>query len=136
MISKTKLIVRYQETDQMGIVHHSNYPVWFEAARTDFIKKVGISYSEIESKGLLLPVIELNCCYKGSARYEDNIVVKTHIDSMTGVRIVFSYEVFIEGNEKPITTGQTTHVWTTKDLKPVNLKKHMPELYELLSQCL
>jgi len=136
LVTETKLTVRYAETDQMGIVHHSNYPVWFEAARTDFIRKVGISYSEIESKGLLLPVIELNCCYKGSARYEDNIVVKTHIDSMTGVRIVFSYEVFIEGNEKPITTGQTTHVWTTKDLKPVNLKKHMPELYELLSQCL
>jgi len=136
LVTETKLTVRYAETDQMGIVHHSNYPVWFEAARTDFIRKVGISYSEIESKGLLLPVIELNCCYKGSARYEDNIVVRTHIESMTGVRIVFSYEVFIEGNEKPITTGQTTHVWTTKDLKPLNLKKHMPELYELLSQCL
>jgi len=71
LTSETRLVVRYAETDQMGIVHHSNYPVWFEAGRTDFIKGIGLPYSKIEEKGILLPLIELKCCYRGAARYED-----------------------------------------------------------------
>ena len=79
MTTETNLIVRYAETDQMGIVHHSNYPIWFEAARTDYIKKIGLPYSKIEERGLLLPLIELNCKYKGAARYEDEVVIKTKL---------------------------------------------------------
>jgi len=62
-ISETEIIVRYAETDRMGIVHHSNYPIWFEAARTDFIKNLGMSYSKIEERGFMLPLIGtyINC---------------------------------------------------------------------------
>ena len=68
MQAETKIITRYSETDQMGIVHHSNYAVWFEAGRTDFFKKVGFSYKEIEGRGILLPLYEMNCKFKSPAR--------------------------------------------------------------------
>ena len=133
-ISETRLTVRYAETDQMGIVHHSNYPIWFEAGRTDFIKKLGFPYSKIEGKGCLLPLIELKCFFKGAAKYEDEVVIKTRIKEMTVVRIVFYYEVYRNGNPNLITSGETTHAWTNTDLKPVNIKKHAPEIYRLMNE--
>ncbi len=129
------LTVRYAETDRMGIVHHSNYAVWFEAGRTEFIKQSGISYSHIESLGIMLPLLELHCKYINSSTYEDNIIVRTSIKSYSKARLNFKYEVFKSDNMKnPITTGETSHVWTTSDLKPINLQKHYPELYEIIEK--
>lgn len=129
------LTVRYAETDRMGIVHHSNYPVWFEAGRTEFIKQSGISYSYVESLGILLPLLELQCRYISSSTYEDSIIVRTSIKSYSKTRLNFKYEVFkAEDMEHPITIGETSHVWTTKDLKPINLQKHYPELYEMIEK--
>ena len=79
MISESKIIVRYQETDQMGIAHHSVYPVWFEVARTDFIKKLGITYSEIEKMGVMLPLTEVTCKYYKGTRYEDELTVTARV---------------------------------------------------------
>lgn len=128
----TTFTVRYAETDAMGIVHHSNYPIWFEAGRTDFIKQLGMSYSEIEKRGLMLPLLELKCCYKGAARYEDEITVKTSLKEMSYTRLIFRYEVFKNGDQELITTGETMHVWTNSQLKPVNLKKAAPDIYHLI----
>lgn len=136
LISETKIIVRYAETDQMGIVHHSNYPVWFEAGRTDFIRKMGMPYSKVEENGAMLPLIELNCRYKGFAKYEDEITIKTSVKENTGIRLAFHYEVFRNNEADPITTGETIHVWTNTNLKPVNLKKFRPELFELVNSAL
>lgn len=130
--SKTEITVRYAETDQMGIVHHSNYPVWYEVGRTDFIKAIGMSYSDIEQKGFMLPLIELKSCYKGSARYEDELIVTTKIKQITYTRITFYYEVYNKNENVLINYGETTHVWTTKELKPVNMKKKAPEIYDLM----
>ncbi len=129
------LTVRYAETDRMGIVHHSNYPVWFEVGRTEFIKQSGISYSRVESMGIMLPLLELHCKYINSSTYEDNIVVRTSVKSYSKARLNFKYEVFKSDNMvNPITTGETSHVWTTCDLKPINLQKHYPELYEIIEK--
>lgn len=135
-VSKTKLVVRYAETDQMGIVHHSNYPVWFEAGRTDFIRQMGLPYSKIEETGAMLPLIELKCSYKGYAKYEDEIVVKTSIKDYTGIRLAFHYEVYKAGCEDAVNIGETIHAWTNKDLKPVNIKKFKPEIHELIEKAL
>lgn len=133
-VSETKFIVRYAETDQMGIVHHSNYPVWYEAGRTDFIRKMGMPYSKIEETGILLPLIELKCAYKGAARYEDEITVKTSIKEYSGTRIIFNYDVYRNSDPTLINRGETVHVWTNKELKPLNIKKHSQEIYELILQ--
>ncbi|MCX7746283.1 MAG: acyl-CoA thioesterase [Clostridia bacterium] len=132
--SETKLTVRYAETDQMGIVHHSNYPIWYEAARTDFIKSIGMPYSKIEEKGALLPLIELKCSYLSSAKYEDELLIKTSVKEFTYTRLTFYYEVYKMNQNELINRGETAHVWTTKELKPVNIKKYMPEIYELLKK--
>ncbi len=137
LVSETKTTVRYVETDRMGIAHHSNYPIWFEIGRTDFIRQVGISYSEMEKKGLLLPLIELKCSFKDSVTYEDSITILTRIKKLTYSRLILYYEIFKEGEEgKPITTGETTHVWTNSDLKPININKHFPDIYKMLSNAL
>ncbi|MDD4495108.1 MAG: thioesterase family protein [Eubacteriales bacterium] len=132
--SETKFIVRYAETDQMGIVHHSNYAVWFEAGRTDFLKKAGISNSSIELKGILLPLYEMNCQFKSPAKYEDEILVVTKLKSVSRVRLHFSYEVLNAGNNTLLATGETMHAWTMKELKPVNAEKVIPEVYSKLSE--
>ena len=75
MISKSTIVVRYAETDQMGIAHHSEYPVWYEVARTNLIKCIGLTYTQMEQMGVMLPLSELTCRYKGAARYEDVLTV-------------------------------------------------------------
>jgi len=134
MQSETRVIVRYAETDQMGIVHHSNYAVWFEAGRTDFLKKAGVSNTSIEAKGILLPLYEMNCQFKSPAKYEDEILVVTKLNSLSRVRLQFSYEVVNAGNSKLLTTGETKHAWTNKELKPINVEKAIPDTYLLLSK--
>ena len=117
---ETKFVARYAETDQMGIVHHSNYAVWFEAGRTEFFTKLGLSIRKIEERGVLLPLYEMNCKFKSPAQYEDEIIVKTKLDSMAKVRVIFSYQVINATNEKILATGKTMHAWTNKYLKPIN----------------
>jgi acyl-CoA thioester hydrolase len=133
-ISETSLTVRYAETDQMGIVHHSNYAVWFEAGRTDFIRKMGLPYSKIEESGALLPLVELRCFFRGTAKYEDEIVVRTSVSEYNGIKLTFHYDVCLHGSGRVITEGETVHAWTNRDLKPVNLKKFRPEIHKLIME--
>jgi acyl-CoA thioester hydrolase len=131
--SKTEIVVRYAETDQMGIAHHSNYPIWYEAARTDFIKGTGISYSDLEKRGYMLPLLELKSCYKSPARYEDVLSITTKIKHISYTRVTFYYEVYNEENTL-INYGETMHVWTDNKLKPVNMKKNAPDIYDLMQK--
>ena len=134
MQAETKLTARYSETDQMGIIHHSNYAVWFEAGRTDFLKKAGIPNKEIEEQGVLLPLYEMNCKFKSPARYEDEIIVKTKLEYIGKVRIVFSYQVLNAKDGSVLTTGETKHAWTNKSLKPVNAQLLIPDIYNVLCE--
>ena len=134
MEAATKIITRYSETDQMGIIHHSNYAVWFEAGRTDFFKKIGFSYKEIEGRGVLLPLYEMNCKFKSPARYEDEITIKTSLKEITKVRVIFSYKVINDLDGKLLSLGETMHGWTNRDLKLINAEKTIPEVYYLLSK--
>ena len=93
MHSRSYITVRYAETDKMGIAHHSNYPVWFEVGRTDFIKMFGSTYSDMEKAGLMLPVVNLNCHFNLPARYEDELIVRTWCIHITAARIEFLYSV-------------------------------------------
>lgn len=134
--SHTDITVRYAETDMMGIVHHSVYPVWYEAARTDFIKCFGMTYSEMERSGILLPVVEVTSKYIGSARYEDELDVTAQVKRLTPARIEFYYEVYRKGEEKPLNTGTTTHAWVDEKFSVINMKKKHPELFNALLKSL
>lgn len=131
MRSQSKITARYAETDQMGIIHHSVYPVWYEVARTDFIKKVGMTYTQMEKQGLMLPLIELGCKYMMPAKYEDELIIECYIEEFKASKIKFIYEVY-SSDRVLLNKGFTTHAWTNLDLKPLNMKKHFPNIYDLV----
>ena len=136
MISKSMINVRYAETDKMGIVHHSVYPIWFELARTDLSKEAGFSYRKMEEVGLMTPLVELNCKYYSPAYYDDDLIITATVSKLTPARVVFSYEVFREETSKPICTGYTVHAIVNKEMRPINAKKLFPEIYEALAKML
>lgn len=132
MTTTSKLTVRYAETDKMGIVHHSNYPVWFEVGRTDFIRQTGVTYSEMEARGVLLPLYEIVCRYKKPARYEDEIDIVTSLKELSCVRIVLAYQVRLTKDGTLLAEGETHHAMTDAGLKPLNAEKAIPDIYEKL----
>ncbi|MCH5299728.1 MAG: acyl-CoA thioesterase [Ruminococcus sp.] len=134
MHSRTKLTVRYAETDKMGVAHHSCYPIWFEAGRTDYIKMYGISYTEIEEKGIIMPLTDLSCKFIRSAKYEDNLIIRTKVMTLSAARISFNYTVKRineDQTETELAYGVTEHGFIDKDtFRPINLRKRLPKLYE------
>lgn len=135
MISKSKVNVRYAETDKMGIVHHSVYPIWYELARTDLSKQANFPYSKMEEEGIMLPLVELNSKYYSPAYYDDNLIVTATVSKLTPARIVFSYEVYRDNNlDNPLSTGYTVHAIVNKDMKPINTKKLFPKIYEAMEK--
>ena len=134
-ISKTELTVRYAETDQMGIVHHSVYPIWYEAGRTDYIKMFGISYTEMEAAGVMMPLINLTCHYGIPAKYEDVVVVETRATKLSAAKMVLYYEVKIKSDGVLLGSGTTEHGFVdSKTFKPINVKKKIPELFAKISE--
>jgi acyl-CoA thioester hydrolase len=105
----TAIRVRYAETDQMGVVHHSVYPVWFEAARTAFSRAVGFPYAEWERLGVLLMVSDVSCRYRRPARYDDEVVVGVRVAEAVSRRVVFAYRVEGPGGEL-LAEGVTRHL--------------------------
>lgn len=134
MISKSNINVRYVETDKMGIVHHSVYPIWYEIARTDLSKSAGFPYAKMEEIGIMTPLIGLECKYISPAYYDDNLIVTARVSKLTPARIEFSYEVFRDNNAKPISTGTTTHAIVDKNMRPINTKKLYPDVYKVLEK--
>jgi acyl-CoA thioester hydrolase len=111
--------VRYKETDQMGIAHHSNYVVWFEVGRTDLCRATGITYRDIEERGYLLVVIEIGCRFRTPYRYDDEVVIKTTIGEAGSRMLRFQYELSDSDGEVRA-TGFSRHVWLERDTrKPV-----------------
>ena len=129
MTTKTDFPVIYTEVDRMGIVHHSNYLLWFEKSRRDYLKKAGISNSKIACQGFFLPLSEIECKFKRPAKYGDEILVITKILSMSCVKTVFEYEVLDKVKGKLLATGKTVHVWTNRRVEPVNIEKEAPDVY-------
>lgn len=107
IIASYSFRVRYAEVDSMKFVYYGNYAQYFELGRVELFRKIGISYNEIEKRGIWLPVSEFSVKYIKSARYDDLLTVKTYIRKIPGVRIIFDYELFNEKNEL-ITTASTT----------------------------
>jgi len=123
---ETEVRVRYAETDQMGIVHHSNYLVWFEAARSELCRSKGFSYKEMEDEGdALLVVAEAYVRYKSPAFYEDILTVRTHVSEVRSRSIRFTYEVHRKLDDTLVAEGETLHLVTGKD-KKVRL---LPDIY-------
>ncbi|XID95662.1 acyl-CoA thioesterase [Paenibacillaceae bacterium WGS1546] len=139
------LRVRYQETDQMGVVYHGNYLNWFEIGRTEWVRRAGIAYRDFEARGLLLPVTDVEASFRQPARYDEWVTVCTRVAEMSSVRVRFESRVIAgnladslgtssyEGDEPPgdvLVRGGTRHVWVNKDWKPVRFAREAPDWYD------
>ncbi len=131
-MTETEIIVRYAETDQMGIVHHAVYPVWFEAARTDMMEKAGYPYSRIEEEGIMIPLSHLECDYLAGAKYGERVIVSCRVEKLSIARFAMAYEVRRKDDGELLATGKSMHGWTDTNLNVINLKKRAPDLYNFL----
>ncbi len=122
--------IYYYETDQMGIVHHSNYIRWFEEARIEFLKQIGLPYDEMERKGLLIPVLGVSCKYKKAFRYGDTFQICMKIQDFRGVKFNVVYEVRNKATGELHATGSSEHGFVDSKLMPVNIKKAYLDIYE------
>ena len=133
MSSITEITVRYAETDAMGVVHHATYPIWFEVARTDYIKKIGLSYSEMEKRGVMLPVTAISVKYHTPARYDDKLLITAKITRLTPARVEFAYALTRDGGL--LTGGTSSHAFVSaQTFKPLNFKTAMPDFFEVLTK--
>jgi acyl-CoA thioester hydrolase len=128
--------VRYQETDQMGVVYHANYLVWFEIGRTKFIESLGLSYVEMEKNNIVSPVLDAQISFKKPVRYGEKVFVETWIKEYDGLRTVYGYRILDDDGEVKV-EGSTKHVIVKKEtFRPLSLRKSYPEWHERYTQAL
>jgi acyl-CoA thioester hydrolase len=108
---ESRVRVRYKETDQMGIAHHSNYLVWFEIGRTDLCRAAGFPYAEIEARGYLLVVTEITCRYRTSFRYDEEVLIRTSVAGAASRAMTFAYELYDAGGTEMRASGTSSHLW-------------------------
>lgn len=135
-LKETKVRVRYQETDKMGVVYYSNYFVWFEVGRTEYFRGLGMPYGEFEKNDLYLPAVEAFCQYRIPARYDDLLTVITKVTSFQEIRIAFEYEIKRDSDGQILAEGHTEHAFVNGKGRPVVLKKQNPFLWKRLMEAM
>lgn len=126
--------VKYYETDQMAVVHHSNYIRWFEEARVDYLDQIGLSFGKIEEAGMYSPVIGISCEYKSATRFNEDVIIMPELKFFNGIKMIIGYEVFDAKTKQIRVTGESKHCFVTKEFQPVSLKKENKEMYDILIQ--
>ncbi len=125
-IYETRFRVRYAETDQMGVVYHANYIVWFEVGRVEMLRQLGFSYREMEKQDdTHIVVVDVRCRYKMPARYDDLICVRTCLLNVRESLLRFGYEIFRDSDQALLAEGETVHLVVGADLK----RTPLPEKY-------
>jgi acyl-CoA thioester hydrolase len=124
--AETRVRVRYAETDQMGVVYHANYLVWFEVGRVEFIRQLGMDYRDMEREdGAMIAVAEVTARYKAPARYDDELIVRTSLAGLRRSIVRFRYAVVRAADEMVLCEGETVHFVVGRDMK----RREMPEKY-------
>lgn len=126
--AKTQIRVRYAETDQMGIVYYGNYAMYYEVARVECLRSLGLPYKELEDQGFIMPVLENYSKYIGPAKYDELLSINVSIKEKPKVRITFYCDIFNEKNEL-INVGKTILVFVSKETgKPCKIPEQMQVL--------
>ena len=117
-VNETRLRVRYAETDQMGVVYHSNHLIWFEVGRVELMRQMGFAYRDMErDDGLFIAVAEARCRYCAPVYYDQEVVVRTRLKKVRKTVVVFAYELLGAENGTLLAEGETTHVVTDLNMK-------------------
>src|SRR3954453_23767531 len=125
-VNETRLRVRYAETDQMGVVYHSNHLIWFEVGRVEFMRQMGFSYRDMEREdGRFIAVVEANCRYKAPIYYDEEVLIRTKLKAVRESVIIFEYELARAATGALLAQGATTHIVTDSAMKVSSL----PEKY-------
>ena len=118
MTSETHVRVRYAETDQMGVVYHANYLIWFEVGRVEHIRQMGLDYKSMEQReGCGIAVVEADLRYKSPARYDDELIIRTRIDHIRGSILRFAYTIHRATDDLLLCEGSTTHIVVDREMK-------------------
>jgi acyl-CoA thioester hydrolase len=126
VLNETRLRVRYAETDQMGVVYHSNHFIWFEVGRVELMRQMGFTYRDIErDEGRFIAVAEAKCQYRSPVFYDEEVVVRTWLKSVRNSVIVFGYELVRPSTDTLLAEGETLHIVTDSNMKLAKL----PEKY-------
>jgi acyl-CoA thioester hydrolase len=121
-VCESRLRVRYAETDQMGVVYHANHFIWFEIGRVELMRQLGFTYRDMEREHkCFIPVVDARCRYKAPARYDDEIIVRTHLKNVRESVIHFGYELLRAGDGELLAEGETTHMVIDAKMKAATL---------------
>lgn len=126
--------VFYYETDQMGIVHHSNFIRWFEEARINYLAKLGCPYDEVEKAGIISPVLSVQCDYKNMVHFGDIVCINIRLSYFSQVKFGFEYVVEDAATGKIMATGSSMHCFLDKDGRTVHLKRDYPQIYNVMEK--
>lgn len=121
--------INYYETDQMQVVHHSNYVRYMEEARLDLMSQVGLDYKVMEEKGIIIPVLDISLKYIFAVHYGDEIVITPKIVKLTPVRFSLTYEIRDAESGMIRCEASSSHAFVDNSFRPMNLKKNFPEVY-------
>lgn len=127
---------QYYETDQMKIVHHSNYIRWFEEARGWMLEEVGFGYDKMEKAGIIVPVLEAECQYKKMVCYNEQVFVIPKLIKFNGIKMTLTYEVKEVESGEIRAVGKTVHGFLNSDYKPMSLKRSNPNVYQMFMKLL
>ena len=127
----TNIRVRYGETDQMGIVYNANYATFFEIARTEWLRNLGVSYKDLENKGIILPVISLSFNFIKPAKYDDILTISVFLKNNPLVKIEFDYEIVNQNKEKISTGNSVLAFMDRKTNKPTKCPNYILEKLNL-----
>jgi acyl-CoA thioester hydrolase len=135
-VSETRVRVRYAETDQMGVVYHSNHLIWFEVGRVEFMREMGFSYRDLEREdGRFIAVAEVKCRYRAPVYYDEEVIVRTWLKTARESVIVFNYELVRGDNAALLAEGETTHIVTDAQMKVTALpEKYVKAFREALAR--
>lgn len=130
VVNETRLRVRYAETDQMGVVYHSNHLIWFEVGRVELMRQMGLAYRDMErDDGLFIAVAEAKCRYRAPVFYDEEVVVRTRLKTVRKSVIVFGYELTRAETGALLAEGETTHVVTNTEMKTAYLPQKYLEIF-------
>ncbi len=117
-VNETRLRVRYAETDQMGVVYHSNHLIWFEVGRVELMRQMGFSYRDMEREdGRFIAVVEATCRYRSPVFYDEEVLIRTEIKKVRDSVIVFKYDLTRPQDGTLLAEGETTHIVTDSNMK-------------------
>lgn len=126
--------VQYYETDQMGIVHHSNYIRWFEEARMDYMEQMGLGYDEMEKEGILSPVLSVEADYLRMVHFGDTVTIDSYISEYNGIKLTIVYEITDNKTGMVHCRGLSKHCFINQEGRPVALKHACPKFHEMFMQ--